>query len=351
MNQVGVISHPRALHGTSWPFSPGESNLAAWRTALTRLVDCSIPPHVDPALFDFHGRSWQLPEAFVQTNGGSAMVMSRPQQVIDERPNSQMSLYLVTDGVVLTDYDGHQQSHAAGDIVVVDYSRPYHSQTNGYEGITITFDKARAPLGFQGDCHGAVLAADSSAGRFLGSQIKALLDHIEGLSIEQAQLAVDNILRFAEGALCAGASENQRGDSSLYERASRLARRKLSDADFGPDELAAALNVSRSKLFRAFAEHGGVQRWMLGERLTASLQTIVRSAGRLKVSTIALQHGFRSEAHFSRAFQKRYDTSPSAALALARQEHGSMMYLDWVETDVHRHGSTVEIWLASVREQ
>ena len=135
----------------------------------------------------------------------------------------------------------------------------------------------------------------------------------------------------------------------MFERASRLARRKLSDADFGPDELAAALNISRSKLFRSFENHGGVQRWLLGERLTASLQTIVRSAGKLKVSAIAHQHGFRSEAHFSRAFHKRYETSPSTALALAKQARGSIVYLDWAETNVTRHGTTVEAWLSAAR--
>lgn len=351
MDQAGTVSHPRAPQGISWPFPPGESNFAAWRTALSRLVDCSIPAGSDPALFDFHGRSWQLPESFVQANGGSAMTMLRSQHVIDERPNSQMSLYLVTAGAVTTDYDGRLYDHAPGDIIILDYSKPYQSHSSGYEGVTITFDKAWAPAGFRGDSHGAVLRGNNTAGIFLGIQIRALVEHIDGLSVEQAQLAVDGILRIAETAIGMDTPDSQNGDTPVFERASRLARRNLSDADFGPDELAAALGISRSKLFRSFEPYGGVQRWLLGERLTASLTTIVRSGGKLKVSAIAHQHGFRNEAHFSRAFRKRYETSPSVALDLARHAQGSMMYLDWVETNPNRHASTVEAWLVAARSQ
>ncbi|MGO4174139.1 AraC family transcriptional regulator [Bosea sp. TAF32] len=319
----------------------------AWKAALSRLVDCSIPADFDPASFNFYGCTWQLPEAFLQINGGSAMTMSRPQRAIDDRPNSQMSLYLVLSGEITTDYDGRKRSHSSGDIVAIDYSRPYECHTSGYEGITITFDRASAPSKLQGDVHGMVLTADSSAGVYLGGQIRSLVDHVDGLSVDQAQSAVDGILRFAETTLPAAAPRKKYDDFSVLDRARRLARGKLSDPDFGPDELANALSISRSKLFRSFEDHGGVQRWLLGERLKASLRTIVLSEGKLKISAVAHQHGFRSEAHFSRAFKKRYETSPSFVLDLAMHSKGSSMYLSWVKNDAKEERATIEAWLAS----
>jgi len=347
MNNSATAAHPRAPHCMTWPFPPGLDNFAAWRAALSRLVDCSIPATEDPARFDFHGRSWQLPECFVQAGGGSPMRMVRSREVIADRPNAQMALYLVISGAISTEYEGRPVTLGPGDIVINDYSRPYHSETSAYEGITITFDKATAPDGFHGDVHGLVLEAHSAPAIILGTQIRAVIDNFAGLSTDQAQVAFDGILRLAEASFGAAVPDLTRSDASVFERASRLARRRLADADFGPDELASALNVSRSKLFRSFADHGGVQRWLLGERLTASLQAMVRSGGKLKVSAIAHQHGFRSEAHFSRAFQKRYETSPSSVLALARQTHGTMLYLEWVETHANRYGATVEAWLVS----
>ncbi len=351
MLEADTTLQTRASRGIIWPFPPGAENYAAWKVALSRLVDCWIPADFDPALFEFYGCTWQLPEAFVQINGGSAMTMSRTRRVIDDRPNSQMSLYLVTRGKITTDYDGIKQDHAPGDIVAVDYSLPYMCDTTGYEGITLTFDRASAPPTLQGDVHGMVLTADSSAGIFLGAQIRSLLDHIDGLSVDQAQSAVDGILRFAGAALPATVPRKKRDDVSVLDRAYRLARGKMSDPDFGPEDLVIALSISRSKLFRSFEEHGGVQRWLLGERLKASLQTIVHSKGKLKISAIAHQHGFRSEAHFSRAFKKRYEISPSHALALASHSNGSSIYLSWSKRNPKEERATIEAWLASARAE
>ncbi|PWK68980.1 AraC family transcriptional regulator [Aminobacter sp. AP02] len=347
MFEAQTSPQSRTARGIVWPFPPGLECFAAWKAALSFLVDCAIPDDADPAVFDFHGCTWQLPEAFVQINGGSAMSMARTQRVIDERPISQMSLYLLTRGSVVTDYDGHKQTHVPGDIVAVDYSLPYESQTPGYEGITVTFDRASAPAALQGIVHGVVLPANSSAGNLLGIQMRSLIDHIDGLTVDQAQSAVDGILRFAATTFPSAVPKKKRDDVSVLDRARRLAKKKISDPEFGPEDLAVALGVSRSKLFRSFEAHGGVQRWLLGERLTASLQAIVRSAGKLKISVIAHQHGFRSEAHFSRAFRKRYELSPSSALALAMRSQGTTLYLNWAKKNGKTEGSTTEAWLAS----
>lgn len=196
-----------------------------------------------------------------------------------------------------------------------------------------------------------MLTADSSAGSFLGAQIRSLVDHIDGLSVEQAQSAVDGILRFAETTLPSAGLRKKHDDLSVLDRAYRLARHKMSDPDFGPDDLATALSVSRSKLFRSFVEHGGVQRWLLGERLRACLRTIVRSQGKLKLSAVAHQHGFRSDAHFSRAFKKRYDISPSLVLELSAHSKRSSVYLNWMKNNAKEDRATLEAWLASARAE
>lgn len=341
----GIAMSPRV----DWPYAPGEECFAAWQEKLSLLVDCSIPENSDPAQFDFHGCNWQLPRAFLGRNGGSAMTMSRTQQVIDDRPAPHMILYMVLAGEVIGDYDGLIQEHGPGDIVAVDYSLPYHSQTSDYEGITLTVDQASLPAEFQNDAHGLVLTANDHAGAMLGTLLKALVDHIDGLSIDQAQVAVDGILHFAAAAFAAPQTRERRDKRSLFQRASVTARQHLSDPDFGPDELAAALCVSRSKLFRLFEPHSGVQRWLLTERLRASLQSIVQSSTSHKIGSIARAHGFRSEAHFSRAFQRRYQISPSSVRALADADVGGSPYEILLTQRGRNGGTVVEAWLAAAR--
>ena len=277
------------------------------------------------------------------------MKMTRTAKLVEERPKSQVSLYMLTAGSVSAVYDGAERHHLPGDIVAIDYSRPYESTTFGFEGIAITFDKTRAPPGFQSDVHGMVILAGSAPGAFLGGQIRSLIELADRLDVNQAQSAVDCVIRFAESVFAPGFFGGKRDDTAIFESAVRHALRKMSDPDFTPDALAVALNVSRSKLFRAFRKYGGVQRWLLRERLAASLQAIARSAGRPKISTIAHQHGFRSEAHFSRAFQKRYQISPSSARDLATSVEGATLYLDWLESRGGDTNSIVEAWLTAAR--
>lgn len=277
------------------------------------------------------------------------MTMSRTQQVIDERPTPHMVLFMLLEGRVTSSYDGLIQEHEPGDIVVVDYSLPYESETSGFEAIALTFDKASVPPEFQNNAHGLVLTANEPAGAVLGTQIKALAEHIHGLSIHQSQVAVDGILRFAAAAFSTPATRERRDKRFLFQRASSTARQRLPDPDFGPDELAAALGVSRSKLFRLFEPHGGVQRWMLGERLRGSLQSIMRSTPDHKIAAIARNHGFRSEAHFSRAFQKRYQISPSSVRALAKDSVRTAGYETLLKQGGGNGVAIVEAWLASAR--
>lgn len=197
MSEAETSSKTCASLAIVWPHLPGAECFAVWKTAISKLVDSAIPDDADIALFDFHGCTWQLPETFVQINGGSAITMSRSQHVIDDRPISQMSIYMLTGGSVVSDYDGLKQTQLPGDVVVVDYSVPYEASTPGYEGITLTFDRARAPLGLQGDVHGTMLSANSAAGKVIGAQMRTLIEHIDGLSIDQAQSASDGILQFA----------------------------------------------------------------------------------------------------------------------------------------------------------
>ncbi|MFB9341792.1 AraC family transcriptional regulator [Aminobacter aganoensis] len=332
-----------------WPFPPGAECFAAWKKAISLLVDCSLPEDADPALFDFHGSSWQLPGAFLHVSGGSAMAMSRTQQVIDERPTPHMVLFMVLSGRVTSNYDGLVQEHEPGDIVVVDYSLPYESQTSGFEAITLTFDKASVPAELQNNAHGLVLTANDPTGAMLGTQIKALAEHIDGLSVHQGQVTVDGILQFAAAAYATPTTRERRDRRFLFQRASSTARQSLSDPDFGPDELVNALGVSRSKLFRLFEPYGGVQRWMLAERLRGSLQSILRSTPDHKIAAIARNHGFRSEAHFSRAFHKRYQISPSSVRTLAGESMRMATYETMLRHGGGNGGAIVEAWLAAAR--
>lgn len=76
--------------------------------------------------------------------------------------------------------------------------------------------------------------------------------------------------------------------------------------------LCETLNVSRATLFRAFKPHGGVQAFVMAERLKrarAAMADIVRAE---PMGVIADRLGFAGASHLSHAFRRHYGMSPSA---------------------------------------
>ena len=104
----------------------------------------------------------------------------------------------------------------------------------------------------------------------------------------------------------------------LFGRAQALIERSRSDLSV--DALASALNVSRNTLYAVFNEQGGVQAYISERRLQRCYETInADDRAAESIGAIAFSLGFRSEAHFSRAFKKRFGIGPRDLRAVARE--------------------------------
>lgn len=105
-----------------------------------------------------------------------------------------------------------------------------------------------------------------------------------------------------------------RGPSSgdpLVDRALMMLERSYA-RDVGDDEIAADLGLSTSHfryLFRR-ATQQPFHKYLLALRLERAREMLLRDE--MPVSEVAEAVGFQSPAHFSRAFAKRFDVSPSA---------------------------------------
>lgn len=84
----------------------------------------------------------------------------------------------------------------------------------------------------------------------------------------------------------------------------------LSDPDFSVDQLARRLGLSRSVLYRQVAELSDASPAELVRdfRLEQAARQLRESDD--QVSTIAYANGFRSVSAFSRAFSRKFGTSP-----------------------------------------
>lgn len=87
---------------------------------------------------------------------------------------------------------------------------------------------------------------------------------------------------------------------------------RLPGCDLTPKGIARAIGVSRTTLYRAFEQTGGVQAHVMARRLELSFAALAGRRGRSpSINQIAFRHGFTSDAHFTRAFKTRFGIRPS----------------------------------------
>lgn len=89
-----------------------------------------------------------------------------------------------------------------------------------------------------------------------------------------------------------------------------LIRAHLGSATFGPDRLCQFSGISRSRLYRLFAPHGGVALAIQQERLAAAHRALLDPADLRSICDIAASVGLFDASSFSRMFRRRFCVSP-----------------------------------------
>ncbi|MBS1097198.1 helix-turn-helix domain-containing protein [Gluconobacter sphaericus] len=102
---------------------------------------------------------------------------------------------------------------------------------------------------------------------------------------------------------------------------------RLHEHDLTPQSIAEASGISTRALYQLFdGKDGAVAGWILNRRLERIHADLTNPAhDTLSIAQIALNHGFRNAAHFSRRFRQKFGASPReirqrSALRLGRLE-------------------------------
>ncbi|MDY6922506.1 MAG: helix-turn-helix domain-containing protein [Pseudomonadota bacterium] len=219
-------------------------------------------------------------------------------------------------------YDGRVVEGGPGSVRFVDMARPFDLSTEAFE--TLNLVVPRALLGNQSllHIHGMVVPGDSVDGVLIGSQMRGLWDVVDRMSIREGATALAAAIALVSGVL-AGRAPSSTDDARPSARRLLAAARALidenrGDADLTPDMLAKRLGVSRSLLYEAFAPIGGVASFIQARRLDHAFDALTAPAppGR-SLAEVAYAHGFRSAAHFSRAFRTRFEVQPGRLREMA----------------------------------
>lgn len=251
------------------------------------------------------GRCTGVPQRFERTRAHVAGDPADTVQLILDLTETQWS----------GDYDGRPAERSMGTIHVVDMTRPFRFETQAFETLNLVLPRGALGSAADLDLHGVVLSEEDALPLLLASHLRRLWDTVGGLGHAEARAAMEATIALARAAIAAGVSETRAHRraprESLLSASRKLIDENLVDPALSPELIWTRLGISRSVLYQMFEPLGGVRRYILARRLGHAFDAILADREEARtLGQIGYSLGFRSDAHFSRAFRAHFGISP-----------------------------------------
>lgn len=313
------------------PPTPDGSSFEAWRHHLTFACSAELVSLDDLAAFHASTRLYMLGRFIVSDSTSShATWLARTGADAARTGVDHVNISLHLEG----DYAGRCGARAfharQGDVSFIDFGLPFAFQTSPYRTLALTVPRSAMPAALlERAVHGFVPDASLPATRLLAQMMREVHAALPGLTQAQAVIAAGAIVELAVAAThgdLGAREEPTTADLDLLSRAQAEIERAAGEASLSVNALARRLGVTRSALYSAFASYNGVLAYIRERRLQRCYEMINGGAHAGEtLGAIAFSCGFRSEAHFSRAFRERFGMPPRELRSVARQRGVNML--------------------------
>jgi AraC-like DNA-binding protein len=237
--------------------------------------------------------------------------------VLRRKMSRPIMLTLLKAGSAKVTQDGREAVLSAGDLVLINTARPLVINTSDVEAITLDLDRAGL-LTLLPAAEGLTcvrIAGDAELGTFLRSMVL----HIAELASKMSDAAVDHLIEAVPHVLAAAFCDEPKSQPVLPRHSDALHRHRiqlairdgLKNSDLCPELIASQVGVSERYLHKLFNESGQtLMAYVWSQRLAHSKEDLENQAfQRHTIAEVARRWGFKSAAHFSRAFKKKYGQS------------------------------------------
>jgi AraC-like DNA-binding protein len=287
------------------------------------MLDASVPmtiTHEQPEQ-PIHARMqlWNLGvgELFTSDNSGFRLRRARRHLSMDGRP--YLALALQATGLCQFEQFGHQQMVQRGHLMLNDLTAAYDVNWSGLGGsrcFQLPYDRLGLPVDL---IRAAVPRIHTSPLydlvrhhlNYLSSEADRLLDDPGLTSLGNATTELLRAL-VASAAAEPGRRVQQVRHETLLTRILAYVRRHLTEADLGPQRIAAAHNISRRQLYTLFRQADiSLEQWIITQRLEGARVDLSSPASQHRtIAAIARSWGFAGPSHFTTRFRAAYGLSP-----------------------------------------
>ncbi|HDZ08629.1 AraC family transcriptional regulator [Pseudohongiella sp.] len=206
-----------------------------------------------------------------------------------------------------------------GNLLIIDLAEEHEAVSTDFSHLSLLVPRPLlAPLlNHANSQHGRVLPAGNPLVTLLVNHIITLADVAERLGDDDAQQLVTPTLQLLAGSLNGAPDSVPEGTQAVHNSLFLQARRYIASRLYGHislDALCAHLKCSPATLSRVFQPHHGVRSYIQEQRLRSAARRLASQRdAHLRIVDIACESGFTSDAHFSRAFRRRFGLTPSDA--------------------------------------
>ncbi|MCX5568385.1 helix-turn-helix domain-containing protein [Kaistia nematophila] len=292
---------------------PARSQFEAWRNLMSPVIDFDVPDGREGG-FPAEQRVWDV--------GGFALTRARMPadgrlrvwQHIRKNPLDHWCFVLVNDGTGPAVPSSRPEPRQ---IFFRSLAEPFDGAARDTSVLTLYAPRELFGEGLMGIGRGSGVIADVGLGALLGDYFLNLEKRLPGVGVADLPQVVEATRAMIAACVRPSMERVEVAHdaivATLMERARVVIRQNLGSVTFGPDRLAQALGVSRSKLYRMFEPFGGVARYVHRQRLVAAHSALSDVANKTPIIQIAEALGFSDASGFSRAFKQEFGHSPSEA--------------------------------------
>lgn len=308
-------SPPRVeiAHFDTKPFEP-EHRFDAWNENMGTLFDLLKPDGGTPD-GDMNARidACHLGDAVFGVTTAQSQLFSRKDRRVVRDGMDHILVQVFLKGGGLTSSEDRIN---AGDILVIDLDQAHEMVNTDFANLTMVLPRDLNPnlSGLLARFHGKRLGQENPMAPFVAEHLCALWKHVPTMDMSHGKIAVNATLGLMETWLTHEAQMN--GDTApevslaVGKSIFRYIDRHLGEP-LNPEILAQMFRISRSQLYRIFAAHDGVARYILERRLRRSLYMLTQPAhSDMNIGAIGFACGFSSESQFSKSFKSRYAIPP-----------------------------------------
>jgi AraC-like DNA-binding protein len=296
--------------------------LEVWRHVAGDQYEISFDdPDVDAFSLDY-ARFQCGPLVLSRYRRGPALSVRTPRLIRRSDPDL-FHIQFALQGRSVGNADGADFNGADGGFLFMDMSRPLEITSAGETEVVAFFlrrDRLTEFIPHAWKLHGVV--GGTSVSEVFKDHLLSLMRHASAITPQTAVPISDGMVRLLSAAVAPSAKTFDEAsaelNAGLLRRAKQFIGRELLSPELTPDRIALAIGVSRRKLYYLFEPEGGVARCVQRQRLERAREALANPAQGYRVKEAAFDHGFASEAHFSRSFKRQFGVNASEVAELVR---------------------------------